>query len=98
VSPTDGIDTMVDKKQPSLLQSMTNRSPTHAEVQQLTSGHGAVLSVSKLGDQQVPGPRGTSGPTGGLNVPFAVHGPIVARSLRPQGRGCNESATLVPQA
>jgi hypothetical protein len=89
---------MMDRKQPSPLQSMADRPPPHAQVQQLMSGHRAVLSVGKLGDQRVPWPRGTSGPTVGLNIALALHAPIVARSLRPQERVRNESATLVHQA
>jgi hypothetical protein len=97
-SPTDGIDTMMHREQPSLLQSMANRPPTHAEVHQLISGDRAMLSVGDLGDQKVPRPKGTSGPTAGLDIPVAVHSPIVARCLRPRGRRRNESATLVPKA
>jgi hypothetical protein len=89
---------MVHRKQPSLLQSMADRPTTHAEVDQLISRNRAMLSVGKLGDQKVPGSRGTSGPNAGLNIPLAVHGPIVARSLRPRGHRRNESATLVHQA
>jgi hypothetical protein len=89
---------MMDWKQPSPLQSMADRPPPHAQVQQLMSGHGAVLAVGKLRYQQIPRPRGTSGPTVGLNIAVAVHAPIVARSFRPQERVRNESATLVLQA
>jgi hypothetical protein len=89
---------MMDGKQPSLLQSMADRPPTHAQVEQLISGHRTMLSVGKLRDQQVRRPRGTSGPTVGPNIPLAVHGLIVALGLRPGERKCNESATLVHQA
>jgi hypothetical protein len=89
---------MMDGKQPSLLQSMADRPPTHAQVEQLISGHRAVLSVGKLRDQQVRRPGRTSGPNVGPNIPVAAHGLIVALSLRPRARACNESATLVHKA